>query len=161
MKQFFNDDLTIAVSSGILATLIKNGVNILLKLIGISHYLYWQLASSVFLEPSEAWGFSGLLIGFFGDITVAAFLGIIFFYLFRLTGTQHHQAKACMGGFFIWIGITGIAPNLGISKIALSDQQSVLTFLVTDTLFAFLVVHFILRFGHEYLPLQRHPIRKR
>lgn len=160
MKRFFNDDLTIAVSSGIAATLIKNCVSVLLKIFGLKRYIYWQLAASVFLDASQAWGAAGLLIGFLVDLTVAALLGIIFFYVLRYTGKQHHWAKAAMGGFFIWVGITGLSPSLGISKIALTDIPTVIAFLITDTLFSYLVVYFIMRFGKEYLPDQRHPGQK-
>jgi hypothetical protein len=160
MERFFNDDLTIAVSSGICATLIKNCASVLLKLLGIKHYVYWQLAASVFLDESQSWEAAGLLIGFLADLAVASLLGIIFFYVFRFTGRQHHWAKAAMGGFFIWLGITGLAPNLGISKITLGDHSTALAFLITDTLFSYLVVYFILRFGKEYLPEQRYPGRE-
>jgi hypothetical protein len=157
LKKFFNDDLVIAVTSGILATLIKNCFSLLLWFFGLKHYLYWHLAASLFLENFNISILSLFIIGFLVDIAVAALLGIIFFYSLRLTGKQHAHLKAIFAGIFIWVGITGLSTRLGISGIDFTDPSTIFSFLTTDVLFAQLLTYFILYFGKDYLPLRQYP----
>lgn len=160
MKKFFNDDLTIAVTSAILATLIKNCFSLLLWFNNFKQYLYWQLAASVFLEDTNLQTFPSLLIGFIADLAVAALLGIIFFYSLRLTGRNHAYLKGVFAGLFIWVGVTGLTTKIGISGIDFNTHSTTFSFLITDLLFAQLLTFFIMHFGKEYLPIHHHPGRK-
>jgi len=157
MNKFFNDDLTIAVTSAILATLIKNCFSLLLWFIDFKQYHYWHLAASVFLEDANLQTFPSLLVGFIADIAVAALLGIIFFYSLRLTGRNHAYLKGVFAGLFIWVGITGLTTKTGISGIDFNTHSTTFSFLITDLLFAQLLTFFIMHFGKEYLPIHRHP----
>lgn len=157
MNTFLNDDLTIAVTSAILATLIKNCFSLLLWAFKIKQYLYWQLAASLFLENTNLQTIKSLMIGFLVDLAVAALLGIIFFYSLRITGRNHAYLKAIFAGLFIWVGITGLTTRIGISGIDFNSHSTIFSFLVTDLLFAQLLTFFILYFGKEYLPIRNHP----
>ncbi len=157
LKKYFSDDLVVAVTSGIIATLIKNCFSLFLWFFKLKRYLYWHLAASLFLENLKVPALPLLLIGFLVDIAVASLLGGIFFYLLRLTGKQYAYLKSIIAGLFIWVGVTGLSTRLGISGIDFSDLSTIFSFLITDIVFAVLLTFFILYFGKELLPDLQHP----
>ncbi|HOJ77937.1 MAG TPA: hypothetical protein PLZ08_08130 [Bacillota bacterium] len=157
MIKIFNDDLTVAAFSGFVATLIKNCVSVCFFLSGIKTHIYWQLAASVFISQISTLTVNGIIVGFFADAALASFLGIIIFYVLRLTGKKHYIFKGLLGGLYIWLGITGLISRFGISQVKSYSWSEALGFLITDCLFSLLTILLIIYFGKELLPETQYP----
>ena len=71
---------------GVLADAVKLGVNYLGYILGFTDVLFWQIVATNILPEQYLFTPSALVIGAIADLTVTAFLGVLFLYLIKLTG---------------------------------------------------------------------------
>ena len=81
-----NSPIFTGVLIGVLANVVKLGVNYLGYLLDFTDVVFWQLVSTMTLPEEYLFATSTLSIGAITDLTVASFLGVLFLFFIQLTG---------------------------------------------------------------------------
>ncbi|MGI6625079.1 MAG: hypothetical protein ACOX57_06675 [Limnochordia bacterium] len=92
---------------GVLADAVKLGVNYLGYILGFTDVLFWQIVATNILPEQYLFTPSALLIGAIADLTVTAFLGVLFLYLIKLTGLDFLFLKGVGFAMLVWVGLLG------------------------------------------------------
>jgi hypothetical protein len=105
-----NDQFTLWVIAGIVGTVIRDIYNLGLKLIPIKNVI-WNIASSLFISPSEVHTLMGTILGLLADSVIGATLGVIIGLTIKLTGPKNYILKGIGIGLINWLLFMGLILN--------------------------------------------------
>ena len=106
------DGVLVGTIAGMIATLVKDLLNLVLFLFGVVELTYWQLAASTFLRPGLCSSPGGLLVGAMADIILGGVLGMIIVLIFKFFGRDLWWYKGLVAGNAIWLFGAGLAVNV-------------------------------------------------
>ncbi|HHW10916.1 MAG TPA: hypothetical protein GXX29_13195 [Firmicutes bacterium] len=101
---------------GILADVVKLGVNYIMYLAGFTKVVFWQLVATRFLAKQYLFNPAAYFVGAVADITITASLGILFYIFIRLMGKRHLWIKAIGFAMFIWTVLFGTLLDQSIAE---------------------------------------------
>ena len=105
VMQMVKDSLVFTgVLIGLLADVIKLGVNYLGYLLGYTDVVFWQLVATLILPRQYLLTTSATVIGAAIDVTVSSLLGVSFLFLIMYTGIDFLFLKGIGFGLLAWVG---------------------------------------------------------
>jgi len=100
------DKFTLCVIAGIIGIAFRDTYDLGLKLIPLKNVI-WNVASSLFVSPSEVHTFMGTILGLLADMVIGATLGVLIGLLIKLTGPKNYVLKGIGIGLLDWLFLWG------------------------------------------------------
>lgn len=122
------DRIMAGVAVGLLADIIKLGLNFTGYLLNFTPVVFWQIAATRFLEKDQLGQPLAYLIGGVADATVSSLLGVAFLYFITYYGGKYLWIKGIGFGLVTWVGLFG---TLLSQSVQTKLPQSGLGILVT------------------------------
>jgi len=145
--QKIRDRLIAGAIAGVAANVVKMGIEHSSQFLGLTQETGMKKAAGFFLSPRKTMSPKGKIIGFIGDYSIAAFLGVFASYLMTFTGKDYYLLKGLTVGNFSWSFMNGVLAQLGGSKVKANDPNTYLTSFIAHTAFgltkAYILVNII------------------
>jgi len=129
------DRLFAGVIAGLGANMIKTSIEHTAQALGLTKETGVKKAAGFFLTPRKVGTPKGKVIGFLGDNTIAASLGIFTSYLFSFSGKDYPVLKGIVIGNFSWSAMYGIMSQFGATKVRSNDPNTYLISMLSHTIF--------------------------
>ncbi len=110
-----------------------------------------EIAAGMFLPGHALATTKGQVVGFIADNLIAGILGTVTVYGLTLSGKNSYALKGALMGQIMWQGLYGITGQMGASTVKPSGARTVLSELVTHTLFGAVAATIAANLGDEGL----------
>ncbi len=110
-----------------------------------------EIAAGMFLPGHALATTKGQVVGFIADNLIAGILGTVTVYGLTLSGKNSYVLKGALMGQIMWQGLYGITGQMGASQVKPSGARTVLSELVTHTIFGAVAATIAANLGHEVL----------
>jgi hypothetical protein len=107
------DKVIIGSVAGMIGTLFKDSLNLILYRLNVVPILYAQLAASAHLEPDRLYRPLGYIIGVVADIATGGAIGVVTMLFLDRFGMDYWWYKGLIIGATVWLFGLGVILNLG------------------------------------------------
>lgn len=120
------DRITTGALLGLGADAVKLSFNYLAYRLGFTPIVFWQIVATHFLRGEDLFHPLAYLIGAIADLTVAMFLGVVFFLIIPYIGSHWLWLKGAGFGLLVWVGLFGILTSHVAEQVLPWEPRQVL-----------------------------------
>jgi len=135
MMKKIRDRLMAGVVAGLCANVVKMLIEHTSYALGTTDETGMKKAAGFFLPSRKIMTARGRIIGFIGDNTIAALLGVSASYLLSLTGRDYSTWKGLAIGNLSWSVLYGVLAQFGATKVRSKNPNTYLTSMISHTAF--------------------------
>jgi len=121
------DRLLLGGIAGLGGNIVKLGILQIAKRLKWAEFDGAQTATGILLPAHKVAEPRGRLIGYLGDATIAAVLGIATTYTLSITGKDKAILKGASSGMFMWTDLYGALGGIGVTKVRPASSKTILS----------------------------------